>query len=276
MWAGRPAALRPLLEEEFVYHDFRDRSRERVPDLQRLLERLISAAAGEDGYHVRTVLDPEHASLTHLAVEYKIDQLAVNLPGYPVEQIQFLHRAGWMGIAGAVAFFRMHMKTNHNGVVERLDPVMRPFGRGARVRSCARRGPARRRVADWREGAARERFASLTPGGVPEGGRRLVVYTIYDRRGGIDDYVVHALEGLRPHSARIVAVVNGDLTPSGRARLEPVVDEVIVRENSGFDIGAQRHALHHLREELSRYDEIVLTNDTWFGPVRPSGPSSSG
>ncbi len=143
MWAGRPAALRPLLDERFDYHDFRDRSRERVPDLQRLLERLISAAAGEDGYHVRTVLDPEHASLTHLAVEYKIDQMAVNLPGYPVEQIQFLHRAGWMGTAGAVAFFRMYMKTNHNGVVERLDPVMRPFGRGARaVLRTARAGAA--------------------------------------------------------------------------------------------------------------------------------------
>lgn len=143
MWAGRPAALRVLLDARFGYRDFRDRSREHVPDFQRLLERLITAAAGENGFHVRTVLDPEHASLTHLAVEYKVDQLAVNLPGYPVEQIQFLHRAGWMGTAGAVAFFRMYMKTNHNDVVERLDPVMRPFGRGARaVLRAARAGVA--------------------------------------------------------------------------------------------------------------------------------------
>jgi rhamnosyltransferase len=133
MWAGRPRALRPFLSEKWTYRDFRDRSKELVPDLQRLLERLVSAAAGEEGLHARTVLDPEHASLTHLSMEYKIDQLAVNLPGYPIDQIQFLHRAGWMGTAGAVAFFRMYMKTNHSSVVKRLDPVMHPFGQGARA-----------------------------------------------------------------------------------------------------------------------------------------------
>lgn len=133
MWIGRPRALRPYLSNKWTYHDFRDRSKELVPDLQRLLERLVSASAGEEGLHVRTVLDPEHASLTHLSMEYKIDQLAVNLPGYPIDQIQFLHRAGWMGTAGAVAFFRMYMKTNHSAVVKRLDPVMHPFGRGARA-----------------------------------------------------------------------------------------------------------------------------------------------
>ncbi|WP_167494211.1 rhamnan synthesis F family protein [Microbacterium hydrothermale] len=133
MWIGRPRALRPYFSETWTYHDFRDRSKELVPDLQRLLERLVSASAGEEGLHVRTVLDPEHASLTHLSMEYKLDQLAINLPGYPIDQIQFLHRAGWMGTAGAVAFFRMYMKTNHNAVVERLEPVMHPFGQRARA-----------------------------------------------------------------------------------------------------------------------------------------------
>lgn len=133
MWIGRPEGLKPFLSARWTYNDFRDRSRELVPDMQRLLERLVSAAAGERGLHVRTVVDAEHASLTHLAMEYKIDQLAVNLPGYPIEQIQFLHRAGWMGSAGAVAFFRMYMKTNHNKIVQRLDPVMHPFGQGARA-----------------------------------------------------------------------------------------------------------------------------------------------
>ncbi|RAZ31644.1 rhamnan synthesis F family protein [Microbacterium sp. SMR1] len=146
MWVGRPAALRPYLSARWTYRDFRDRSAEKVPDLQRLLERLVSAAAGEEGMHCRTVLDGEHASSTHLSLEYKLDQLAVNLPGYPVEQIQFLHRAGWIGTAGAVAFFRMYMKTNHNEVVRKLDPVMQPVGRGARaVLRTAKEGVAKGR-----------------------------------------------------------------------------------------------------------------------------------
>ncbi|WP_167494210.1 rhamnan synthesis F family protein [Microbacterium hydrothermale] len=106
----------------------------------------------------------------------------------------------------------------------------------------------------------------------PEAGRRLIIFTIYDRRAEIDDYVVHALQGLRAHSHRILAVVNGALGPDGRERLAPVVDEVLERQNTGFDIGAQRDALRHLGEQVSEFDEIVLTNDTWFGPVRPFAP----
>ena len=28
----------------------------------------------------------------------------------------------------------------------------------------------------------------------------------------------------------------------------------------------------HVGGALAEFDEIVLTNDTWFGPVRPFGP----
>ncbi len=81
---------------------------------------------------------------------------------------------------------------------------------------------------------------------------------------------------MRAHSHRILAVVNGALGPDGRERLAPVVDEVLERQNTGFDIGAQRDALRHLGEQVSEFDEIVLTNDTWFGPVRPFAPFSIG
>lgn len=106
----------------------------------------------------------------------------------------------------------------------------------------------------------------------PDGGRRLIVYTIYDRRGEVEDYVLHALAALRAHADRLIAVVNGDLTDAGRTRLVDAVDEIIERENAGFDIGAQRDALVRLGERVAEFDEIVLTNDTWFGPVRPFGP----
>jgi lipopolysaccharide biosynthesis protein len=105
----------------------------------------------------------------------------------------------------------------------------------------------------------------------PVGGRRLVVYVVYDRRGGVEDFVVHALAGLREHAARVVVVVNGSLTDEGRAKLGPVSDSVLVRENRGFDIWAHKEALEFVGD-LSSFDEVVLTNDTWFGPVRPYGP----
>ncbi|MET0782218.1 MAG: rhamnan synthesis F family protein [Microbacterium sp.] len=106
----------------------------------------------------------------------------------------------------------------------------------------------------------------------PEGGRRLIVYVVYDRRGEVEDYIPYALSGLRDHASRLLVVVNGSVTDAGRAKLEGVADEILVRENVGFDIWAHKAALEHVGAAVSEFDEVVLTNDTWFGPVRPFGP----
>lgn len=102
--------------------------------------------------------------------------------------------------------------------------------------------------------------------------RRLVIYAVWDRRGEIDDYVPYALRGLREEAARILVVVNGPLSEGGRQKLDAVADEVLVRENSGFDIGAHKHAIAHLDRAIDDFDEVVFTNDTWFGPVAPWRP----
>jgi len=110
------------------------------------------------------------------------------------------------------------------------------------------------------------------PVAFPVGGRRLVVYVVWDRRGGVEDYIPVALAGLREHADRILVVVNGELSAEGRAKLEPVCDEVLVRENRGFDIWAHKEALDHLGASVAEFDEVVFANDTWYGPVRPFGP----
>lgn len=102
--------------------------------------------------------------------------------------------------------------------------------------------------------------------------RRLIILVVWDRRGDVEAYVSHALAGLRPHSAHLLVVVNGVLSDDGRARLEPVADEILVRENRGFDIWGHKDALDHLAGRIDEYDELILTNDTWFGPVRPYAP----
>ncbi|WJM15023.1 rhamnan synthesis F family protein [Microbacterium arborescens] len=112
--------------------------------------------------------------------------------------------------------------------------------------------------------------------GVPrrflESDRRAVVYVIYDKRGRVDDFVLHALRGLREHAHHIVAVVNGELRSDARRSLETLVDEVLQRENTGLDIWGQKAGLDLLGDRLAEFDEVVLTNDTWFGPVRPFSP----
>lgn len=101
--------------------------------------------------------------------------------------------------------------------------------------------------------------------------RRLIVFAFYDEVGRVDPFVTYSLAGLRPHADRILVVVNGQLNPEGRIALAEA-DEILVRENSGFDIGAHRAALRHLAGTLEGFDEIVLTNDTWYGPINSWAP----
>ncbi|MFT3798442.1 rhamnan synthesis F family protein [Microbacterium sp.] len=108
--------------------------------------------------------------------------------------------------------------------------------------------------------------------GFPEGGRRLLIYVVYDRRGDVEEYIPYALTSLRAHCEHILVVVNGQLTDQGRAALDPVADEIVERANTGYDIWGYKTGLDTAAARLEEYDEIILANDTWFGPVRPFGP----
>lgn len=110
------------------------------------------------------------------------------------------------------------------------------------------------------------------PAVFPSNGRRLVIYVVYDRRGGVEEFVQYALQGMRDDAAHILAVVNGKLDDAGRALLETVADDILVRPNRGFDIWAHKEGLQHVGDRIAEFDELLLTNDTWFGPVRPYGP----
>lgn len=109
------------------------------------------------------------------------------------------------------------------------------------------------------------------PAVFPVGGRRLVIYVVWDRRGGVEDYIPFALRGFREVASHILVVVNGTLSDEGRAKLEPVSDEILVRENVGYDIWAHKDALDHMAPRLAEFDELLMTNDTWFGPIGEYG-----
>jgi rhamnosyltransferase len=106
----------------------------------------------------------------------------------------------------------------------------------------------------------------------PAGGKRLLVYVVYDPRGDVEDYIPYALDALRSHCSHIIAVSNGALTDRGRERLAPVVDEVLERENRGYDIWGYKAGLDAMADRIDEFDEVLLVNDTWFGPVRPFAP----
>ena len=116
-------------------------------------------------------------------------------------------------------------------------------------------------------------MTDTTPARFRPGGRRVIFYLYYEPRGIVGDYVPYKLEHLRPFAETIVVMSNGPLTDEGRATLESVADHVWTRENIGFDVWGYKEALARFGDEqLAEYDELILMNYTWYGPVRPFEP----
>ena len=90
------------------------------------------------------------------------------------------------------------------------------------------------------------------------------------KNGDVDDFITYYLADLHKNLTELVVVCNGKLSAQGRAAFEQFTDTIIVRENKGLDVWAYKTALDFYGwEKLSEYDEIVMTNSTLMGPVRP-------
>lgn len=140
MWIGRPEALDLLARQPWKYRDYGAAGARRYGDLARLQERVVSYAAGTLGYHSRTVMTAEHAAISHSALDFKVDQLFATTHGYPVEQIQLLHRAGETGYGGAFGLSRMYLSLNHPRLARLVLPIYAVARRAFYVLSAVRRG----------------------------------------------------------------------------------------------------------------------------------------
>ena len=89
------------------------------------------------------MLSPQHAAIAHSSIDYAVDQLSATLPGYPLEQIQFLHRVQWDGNVSVRGILKMYLNLNHPGVMQR---VRRAAHIARRLRDIPRRlrAPVRR------------------------------------------------------------------------------------------------------------------------------------
>jgi rhamnosyltransferase len=98
--------------------------------------------------------------------------------------------------------------------------------------------------------------------------RRVVFYLFFDPQGKVDDYISYKLERLRRHAEYIFVVSNGQLTDDGRVKLGTVADRVWERENVGFDVWGYKEAMETFGwDRLAEYDEVLLLNYTFFGPI---------
>lgn len=100
--------------------------------------------------------------------------------------------------------------------------------------------------------------------------KRLTLYVYYGRTQQIEKNDWHVLEALRAISQRLFVISNSPLSDADTEELGTVADDVMQRENKGFDFGAWRDAMAKIGyKELAAYDEIVLVNNSVIGPVYP-------
>ena len=100
---------------------------------------------------------------------------------------------------------------------------------------------------------------------------RIAVVLFYDNQGIADNYFEYYIKELLKVTVRIVVVCNGLLTSESRDMLQNYTNDIYCRENIGFDAWGYRSALIEYLgwDNLYRFDELLLTNYTSYGPFFP-------
>jgi hypothetical protein len=113
---------------------------------------------------------------------------------------------------------------------------------------------------------------SVWPEGEMALGPRVVLFMHFDRYGGVRPQLLKYMEELAASGRSVVFVTNaGMLTEAAEAAVRAICVGVIIRKNIGYDFGAWRAAIDHLNLPLADTQELILANDSVFGPLAPLG-----
>ena len=101
--------------------------------------------------------------------------------------------------------------------------------------------------------------------------KRLGIFAFFDQDGIADKTDEYLLKSLTEVTERIIVVANGGIDEEAYQILSRYTKEVICRPNVGYDGGAYQDIFLHyiMREELHEYEEILIMNNTFYGPFYP-------
>ncbi|MHB1301958.1 MAG: rhamnan synthesis F family protein [Acidiphilium sp.] len=108
------------------------------------------------------------------------------------------------------------------------------------------------------------------PGGGIVLGSKVVLFLHWDRGGRVREALFTYIAQLAESGRSVVFVTNaGKIEPNAEARLLTLCAGVLVRRNVGYDFGGWRDAIETLDLPQAGTEEIIIVNDSVFGPVRP-------
>lgn len=101
--------------------------------------------------------------------------------------------------------------------------------------------------------------------------KRLAVIIFFDKNGKVDSYLKYLVSSIQGLFHKIVFVVNGFVQEDDYLELKKFTRSIFIRENKGFDAEAYKETFLKFipQQEWSSYDEILLMNDTFYGPFYP-------
>ena len=98
--------------------------------------------------------------------------------------------------------------------------------------------------------------------------KRLGIFVFFNKHGEAGAYVRYLLNDISPCLDDLYIVANCNLSFSAIQLLKEFSEKIFIRENSGLDAAAFKKALLYYcgLEKLQEYDEVILFNDTFYGP----------
>lgn len=98
--------------------------------------------------------------------------------------------------------------------------------------------------------------------------KRIAILPVYDSEGVVHKYLEYYIKSLCEVISDLIIVVIGYMNNDGLRKLGKYSDKIYVKENKGYDAAAYKFVFENYLdiEQLNQYDELILTNDTSFGP----------
>lgn len=100
----------------------------------------------------------------------------------------------------------------------------------------------------------------------------IAIYAHFNPAGTVSQMVVEQLRVLKNEGFEIVFVTMSPVPADKVALLENLICFGFERRSFGRDFGAWKDAWQHFRQQFVDAPEILLTNDSILGPVRPFAP----
>jgi len=97
--------------------------------------------------------------------------------------------------------------------------------------------------------------------------KRLCLFAGYNKKGLVSDYVVYYIEEMAK-LADVYYLADCEIKPEELKKLAPYTKQFWAYRHKKYDFGSWQEMIQKIgRDKLAKYDELILCNDSCFGPL---------